>query len=304
MKGLDLARVAGAEITRSSFDSDASSDCEDGQDSSSCDEFASPEATPRPILGEMNKATPDTTPEQPGQRAAMKPKVPILGLKEGINAISRGPADQSTCQAGQPKTARGRPPVPGLAFRQEPEARAVPSLPPMAPAATRQGRSREQRPARASSGGQADAAVSVSLISQGLTVPSNKPEGSISAEAALSQISRQLGIRQAELKLYRLTEVEGQGCSLASEAGQYAVALKDSRETLLPPCTIRLLPRYDIYSGLISAINAAGFSLTSVEKVLAENATLKSQAAKGLSGLHFMALPFCNLVFPSAMRVW
>ena len=287
MKGLDLARVAGAELTRSSSDSDASSDCEDGQDSSSCDDFASPEATPRPILGELNQATPDTTPEQPGQRVAMKPKVPILGLKEGISAIARGPADQSTSQEGQPKTARGRPPVPGLAFRQEPEARAAPSLPPMAPAAYRQGRSREQRPARATPGAQADAAVSVSLISQGLSVLSNKPEGSIGAEAALSQISRQLGIRQAELKLYRLTEVEGQGCSLASEAGQYAVAVKDSREALPPPCIIRLMPSNRLHSGLTSATYAAGFSLTSVEKVLVENATLKSQAEKGLSSLPF-----------------
>jgi hypothetical protein len=73
-------------------------------------------------------------------------------------------------------------------------------------------------------------------------VLSSNPEGSI-AEVALSQISRQLGVRQPELKLYRLMEIEGQCCSLAPEAGQYAVAVKDSRETLLASSFLRLMHR-------------------------------------------------------------
>ena len=213
-------------------DSDVSSEFDDSRDSSSSDDFESPSATPRSETEEMAKATPDTTPVQLSQQGTMKPKVPILGLRQDVNSISCGPAEVTPRKEGQPTTARGRPAIPGLAFTQKPEARSIPSLPPMAPTSSRGCRSREQAEALTARRRQPDATVSVSLISQGLSLLSNTPEGGIAAETAISQISRQLGVRQAELKLFQLREVEG-SCSLASEAGQYAVAVNNSRELSL-----------------------------------------------------------------------
>jgi len=214
---------------RSLSDSDASSDFDDSHSSSSSDDFESPSATPRSEGEEMTKATPDTTPEQVSHQLMMRPKVPILGLRQDLNSISPGLPEATPRKEGQPGTARGRPSIPGLAFRQVPEARNVPSLPPMAPSSSRGGKSRDQLSARATPRSQADAVVNVSLISQGLSLLRDKVEGSIAADTALSQISRQLGIRQAELKLYQLREVDGP-CSLAPEAGQYAVTVNNSRE--------------------------------------------------------------------------
>ena len=213
-------------------DSDVSSEFDDSRDSSSSDDFESPSATPRSETEEMAKATPDTTPVQLSQQGTMKPKVPILGLRQDANSITCGPAEATPRKEGQPVTARGRPAVPGLAFTQKPaEARSIPSLPPMAPASSRGCRSRDQAEALTARRRQPDATVSVSLISQGLSLLNNTPEGGIAAETAISQISRQLGVRQAELRLFQLREVEGP-CSLAAEAGQYAVAVNNSREPL------------------------------------------------------------------------
>ena len=210
-------------------DNDVSSDFDDSQHSSSSDEFESPSATPRSDTEEMAKATPDTTPKQLSQQRTMKPNVPILGLRQHLNTISCSSTEGTPRKEGQPETARGRLAIPGLAFMQKPEARKVPSLPPMAPNSSRGCRSRDQPHAPALLRSQPDAVVSVSLISQGLSLLSNTPEKTIAAEAAISQLSRQLGVRQAELKLFQLREVEGP-CSLGAEAGQYAVAVNNSRE--------------------------------------------------------------------------
>lgn len=260
-------------------DSDVSSEFDGSRDSSSSDDFESPSATPRSETEEMAKATPDTTPVHLSQQGTMKPKVPILGLRQDVNSISCGPAEATPRKEGQPVTARGRPAVPGLAFTQKSEARSVPSLPPMAPTSSRGHRSRDQNEALSARRRQPDAAVSVSLISQGLSLLNNTPEGGIAAETAISQISRQLGVRQAELRLFQLREVEGP-CSLSSEAGQYAVAVNNSRELC-----------FTSHSQAMSAVKGVadltwccampGFSLASVEKVLAENTDLKRQAESG-----------------------
>ena len=210
-------------------DSDVSSDFDDSRESSSSDDFESPSATPRSETEEMARATPDTTPEQLSQQRTMKPKVPILGLRHDMNSISCGPAEATPRKEGQPGTARGCPAIPGLAFMQKSEVCSVPCLPPIAPSSSRGCRSRDQPQVPATSRNQPDAAVSVSLISQGLSLFSKASEGSIAVDTAISQVSRQLGVRPTELRLFQLREVEGH-CSLASEAGQYAVAVNNSRE--------------------------------------------------------------------------
>ena len=228
-------------------DSDVSSDFDDSRHSSSSDEFESPSATPRSETEEMAKATPDTTPKHLSQQRTMKPNIPILGLSQHVNSISCSPAEGTPRKEGQPETARGRPAIPGLAFMQKPEARKVPSLPPMAPNSSRGNRSRDQPHAPAILRGQPDAVVSVSLISQGLTLLSNTPENSIAVETAISQLSRQLGVRQAELRLFQLREVEGP-CSLDAEAGQYAVAVNNSREHCVSSLGYALLAYMDANS--------------------------------------------------------
>ena len=194
---------------RSLSDSDASSDFDDSRASSSSDDFESPSTTPRSETEEMTKFSPDTTPEQLSQQRTMKPKVPILGLRQDVNSISCGPAEATPRKEGQPGTARGRPAVPGLAFKQEAEALNAPSLPPMAPTSTRGRKGRDQALAQGTPRAQPGVVVNVSLISQGLSLLSDAPDGSVDAETAMSQISRQLGIRQAELRLFQLREVEG-----------------------------------------------------------------------------------------------
>ncbi|CAL5228925.1 g12152 [Coccomyxa viridis] len=234
--------------TGSLSDSDVSSDFDGSRDYSSSDDFESPSQTPRSETEEMAKVTPDTTPVHLSQQGTMKPKVPILGLRQNVNSISCGPAEATPRKEGQPVTARSRPAIPGLAFTQKPEPRSIPSLPPMAPTSSRGCRSRDQAEPLTARRRQPDAAVSVSLISEGLSLLSNAPEGGVAAETAITQISRQLGVSQAELRLFQLREVEG----ACSEAGQYAVAVNNSR-----------------------------FSLASVEKVLTQNTDLKRQAKSG-----------------------
>lgn len=232
MSSLTLARGEEELSVRSLSDSDASSDFDDSRDSCSSDEFESPSATPRSDSEEMAKSTPEGTPVQLRQQSTMKPKVPILGLRQDVNTSLCGPADATPRKGGQSETARGRPAIPGLAFKPDSQVRGVPALPPMAAFSSRQSRSVDHASARAGARSQAHAAVTVSLMSPGLSVLSNKPEESTTAEAALGQLSRQLGIRQVELKLFQLREVEG-ACSLASEGSQYAVAVSNSRECRL-----------------------------------------------------------------------
>ena len=230
MEKLKLARGEDRVSDRSSSGSDLSSDCDDSQLSSSCDEFESPPTTPRSPPEDLSKVSPDTTPEHLGLQATMKPKVPILGLRQDANIHLQGPAACTPRKGSQPDTVRGRPAIPGLALKEGSGTRAAPTLPPIAPPSSRRSTARTRPPSGAESDSHSDTGtVSISLISQGLSVSSSSQEGRIVAGSALRQISRQLGIRQSEVKLFQLHEVQ-EPCSLASEGGQYAVAVSNSRE--------------------------------------------------------------------------
>ena len=230
MEKLKLARGEDRVSDRSSSGSDLSSDCDDSQLSSSCDEFESPPTTPRSQPEDLSKVSPDTTPEHLGLQATMKPKVPILGLRQDANIHLQGPAACTPRKGSQPDTVRGRPAIPGLALKEGSGTRAAPTLPPIAPPSSRRSTARTRPPSGAESDSHSDTGtVSISLISQGLSVSSSSQEGRIVAGSALRQISRQLGIRQSEVKLFQLHEVQ-EPCSLASEGGQYAVAVSNSRE--------------------------------------------------------------------------
>ena len=279
--------------TGSLSDSDVSSDFDGSRDYSSSDDFESPSQTPRSETEEMAKVTPDTTPVHLSQQGTMKPKVPILGLRQNVNSISCGPAEATPRKEGQPVTARSRPAIPGLAFTQKPEPRSIPSLPPMAPTSSRGCRSRDQAEPLTARRRQPDAAVSVSLISEGLSLLSNAPEGGVAAETAITQISRQLGVSQAELRLFQLREVEG----ACSEAGQYAVAVNNSRELCLSFLSYVMLMKRP--ADLMWCCTAPGFSLASVEKVLTQNTDLKRQAKSGTVPSRY----YMRLLLPSAYVV-
>ena len=230
MDKLKLARGEDRVSDRSSSGSDLSSDCDDSQLSSSCDDFESPPTTPRSQPEDLSKVSPDTTPEHLGMQSTMKPKVPILGLRQDANIHMQGPAAFTPRKGSQPDTARGRPAIPGLALKEGSGTRAAPALPPIAPPSSRRSTARTRPPSGAESDSHSDTGtVSISLISQGLSVSSSSQEGRIEAGSALRQISRQLGIRQSEVKLFQLQEVQ-EPCSLASGGGQYAVAINNSRE--------------------------------------------------------------------------
>ena len=240
MEMLKLARGEDRVSDRSFSGSDVSSDCDDSQYSSSYDDFESPSTTPRSQPEELSKVSPDTTPEHLALQSTMKPKVPILGLRQDANIHLHGPAALTPRKGSQPDNVRGRPAIPGLALKEGSGVRVASTLPPMAPPSSRRSTPRTRPPSGAESDSHSDTGtVSISLISQGLSMSSSSQEGRVVAKSALRQISRQLGIRQSEGKLFQLKEVQ-EPCSLASEGGHYAVAISNSREAT--PHSLVLLP--------------------------------------------------------------
>ncbi|EIE18217.1 hypothetical protein COCSUDRAFT_60418 [Coccomyxa subellipsoidea C-169] len=260
---MELTRYEQASDYTDSDDSSYASSCEDAESSEDPD---SPCSTPRSEDLVTSLPLGPLPPEgQISPKRTVKPKIPTLGLRLDGGGAHRGPGSATPRTAVQPESARGRPSlsIPRLPTARAAEDPAAVREPPAAAAlAAPVPRWSQHSSARASSlptpqpvgldrcDGEASyaAAVSISLMSDAFVL---EQQGTIKgpqlASNALEKFSAALGVRQSELTLYEVREVK-EGMQLAPRTSKLAVAVTNS-----------------------------GFSLGSVEKLLAENRRLKAE---------------------------
>ena len=234
-------------------DSDASDVSSCSEDSS--DERSSPSCSPRSEQQEADRQ--DSLPLSPllpaGQispKRSARPKVPALGLRMDAAASGRGLGSATPRSLGQQDSARGRPTlaVPRLATARSTEdsASARELLPnsaraPVAPRVPQQlHSSRLSLPIpqlRCDGRPQHDApavTVAVGLLSNAVVLRHQQKSitGPQLAKSALSEIGVALGVRQSELTLYEVREIQDPA-QLASSTSKLAIAVNSSGEGLL-----------------------------------------------------------------------